>query len=281
MIQRIPKAKKEAFNLVIKEYREKVDSTAKKAKRLEREGMLGTDVDAQYKKIAAASVYLNTVGLYCEMSAKSLEIMSMKNDAYLSNARKNTYQAIILLEKVLGTAIDSNLTETAEVLNQLPLMNPKRILNLLKKIEYCIALTEFEEGDNSKWKWNFVEMYGKTAVLSKNFTNFKDLAMKMYDPRAPFYQEINDLIQLVKTLVETAAKKFREKYELSTMDVQDMNRALDFMNLLVRIHIILNEQTFAQEAKKVIEKWKAKLEMDLKKKDEDAAKAKKKSMKKR
>lgn len=279
MLQRIPKAKKEAYNLVIREYKDKVENTLKQAKKLERESITGTDPASHYKKIAAANVYLNTVGLYCEMSSKSLEIMSMKNDAYLSNARKNTYQAIILLEKIVGTAIDTNLTDNADTLRALPLLNPRRVLNLLKKIEYCIALIEFEEGDNSKWKWNFVEMYGKLAVISKNLTNFKELAIKLNDPRVEFYQEINDLILFIKSQVDNAAKKFREKYELSTMDVQDMNRALDLMNLLVRIHIILNEQTFAQEAKKVIEKWKAKLEMDLKKKEEDAAAAKKISMK--
>ncbi len=280
MLQRIPKAKKEAYNLIIKEYKDKVEATLKLAKKLEREGYPGTDVNSHYKKVAAANVYLNTVGLYCEMSAKSLEIMSIKNDAYLTNARKNTYQAVKLLEKIVGTGVDTNLTDNAEILHALPLLNPRRVLNLLKKIEYCIALIEFEEGDNSKWKWNFVEMYGKLAVTAKNMTNFKELAIKLNDPRVEFYQEINDLILFVKTLTDSAAKKLREKYELSTMDVQDMNKAIDFMNLLVRIHIILNEQTFAQEAKKVIEKWKAKLEMDLKKKEEDAAAAKKISMKK-
>ena len=281
MIQRIPKAKKEAFNLVVKEYKDKVDQAITKAKKFEREGAALKDLNAKYKSIIAANVYLNTVGLYCEMSSKSLEIMNIKNDAYLNNARKNTYQAIRILQKIVGNEIDTNLTDTSERLSELKLMNPKRILHLLQKIEFSIALVQFEEGDNSKWKWNFVEMYGQMAILAKNFTNFKDFIKRMNNPMDPFYQEINDLINFVKRVVDTAGQKYREKYELAFKQVQDMNHAIDFMNLLVKIHVILNEQTYMVEVKKTVEKWKLKLENDLKKKEQDDADAKRKKLQKK
>ena len=281
MIQRIPKAKKEAFNMVVKEYKDRVEQALAKAKKFEREGSSLKDLNAKYKSIIAANMYLNTVGLYCEMSSKSLEIMGIKNDAYLNNARKNTYQAIRILQKIVGNEIDTNLTETSEKLSELKLMNPKRIVHLLQKIEFSIALVEFEEGDNSKWKWNFVEMYGQMAILAKNFTNFKVFIQRMNNPMDPYYQDINDLISLVKRVADVAAQKYREKYELAFKQVQDMNNAIDFMNLLVKIHVILNEQTYMAEAKKTVEKWKSKLENDLKKKEQDDADAKRKKLQKK
>jgi hypothetical protein len=271
-IQRISKQKKDAYNLVVKEYKDRVELTMKKAKKFERDGMLSKDKPAFYKRIAAASVYLSTVGLYCEMSQKSVEIMNIKNDLYLGNARKNIYQALKLLESIFGVDVDSSLTENAETLDDLKILNPRRVLHLLKKIDYDIALVEYNEGENSRFKWTFVELYGRFAAISKNIVNFKQYANLMNNPMAPFYAEINDLLTLVKQASDTAAQKYRTKYELSTMDISDMQRAIDFMQLLVRIHVILNEQTFAQNAKKTIEKWKEKLEQDLKKKEEEAKK---------
>jgi hypothetical protein len=113
MIQRIPKEKKEAFNLVVKEYKDRVEATNNKAKKFDRDGMLKNDINGYYKRIAASNVYFNTVGLYCEMNDKSVEIMNIKNDAYLNNARKNIYQAIKLLESIVGSQIDTSLTDNA------------------------------------------------------------------------------------------------------------------------------------------------------------------------
>jgi exonuclease VII small subunit len=96
----------------------------------------------------------------------------------------------------------------------------------------------------------------------------------MYDPSYKYYEEVNEVLRHCKKSMESAAQKYRTKYELSTMDVADMNKAIDLMNLLVRIYIILNEQQFAQDSKKTIEKWKDKLEQDLKKKDEEKKKSK-------
>ncbi|NPV01878.1 MAG: hypothetical protein HPY53_10910 [Brevinematales bacterium] len=281
MIQRITKQKKEAYNLVVKEYKERVDQTNKKAEKFERESRTGSGPNTNYKRIIAAMTYLKTVGLYCEMNDKSVEIMNIKNDAYLGNARKNIYQAIKLIESIVGTDIDSTLTENADVLSSLSLLNPSRTLHLLQMLEYDITLVEYEEGPTSKWKWNFVELYGKFAALCKNMINFKECVAKMYDPRSEHYSEINALIQMIKRVADTAAQKFRMKYELSSMQVGDMNRAIDYMNMNVRIYIILNEQPLAQETKKTIEKWKEKLEHDLKKKEEEAKSQKKKAIGKR
>lgn len=281
MIQRIPKEKKEAFNLVVTEYKERVEATNNKAKKMEREGMGGKDINAKLKRIAAANVYLNTVGLYCEMNEKSVEIMNIKNDAYLSNARKNIYQSMKLLESLFDIDLDTPLTESHDKLEELKIFNPRRVLNILKKIEYDIALVEYEEGDNSKWKWTFVEMYGKFTALCKNMIDFKLFSHKANDPMYEYYEEANELLRMMKRITQNAAQKYRTKYELSTMDVADMNRAIDYMKLLESIHMVLNEQQFIHETKMTTEKWKAKLEADLKKKEEETKKAKMKMSKRR
>lgn len=273
-LKQIPKEKKEAYNAIVKDLKEQVEIIQKKAQKLEREGMKEKTLNAFYTRIAACNVYMDTVKLYCKMNEYSLQIMEIKNDLYLSNARKDVYQAIKMLESIFGAIMDTSLTENTETIEQLTMMNPKRYLYLMKKIEYCITLVEYSEGDNSKWKWAFVDMYGKFAVVSKNMTNFKDYINRMYSPADPYYEDVNEIIRLNKKALDTAAQKFRTKYELSTMDVQDMNKAIELLNQVVKIYIILNEQEIAQDTKKTIEKWKDKMDLDLKKKDEELKKSK-------
>lgn len=273
-LKQIPKEKKEAYNAIVKDLKDQVDAIQKKAQKIEREGIRSKDLTSNYKKIAAAILYLDTVPLYCKMNEYSVQIMDIKNDLYLSTSRKNIYQALKLFEMIFGTVVDSSLTENEEIIKQFSLLTPKRILHILKKFEYSIALVEYAEGEGSKWKWTFVELYGKLAVLGKNIINFKEYVNKMFDPTYEYYQEINEIIMFEKRILDLAAQKYRTKYELSTRDIADMNKGIDLLNLLVRINIILNEQEIAQDNKKTIEKWKEKLELDIKKKEEEVKKAK-------
>ncbi len=271
-LKQIPKEKKDAYNSIVKDLKEQLEIVLKKAQKYEREGLRDSQLNSLYKRVAASNIYLDTVLLYCKMNEYSLQIMDIKNDLYLTNARKNIYQSIKMIESIVGHFVDTSLTDNAEILLKLNLLSPKRILHLAKKIEYSIALVELSEGENSKWKWNFVEMYSKYATLVKNLINFKDYVNKMYDPTIPYYEEINELIKLVKQAIDSAAQKYRTKYELSTMDVADMNKGIELLNLLIRIFIIFNEQQSAQDTKKTVEKWKDKLELDLKKKEEELKK---------
>jgi hypothetical protein len=269
----VPKEKVEAFNAVVSDLKEQVDAILKKAKKYESEGMRNNTVEGYYKRVVAANLYLDSVNLYCKMNDYSLQIKEVKSDLYLTNARKNVYQAIKLLESIVTGHVDLGLTENADKLAALSELTPPRLLHLFKKIEFSIALVEMEEGENSKVKWNFVEMYGNLAVVMKNFINFKVYAVAMNDPRQPYYQQIRELIQYCKEILDKAAQKYRTKYELSTpQDSIDMNKAIGLMEALMKVHNILGENEQMLEVKKTVEKWREKLELDLKRREEEAKK---------
>jgi len=273
MIKRVPKEKVEAFNAVVADLKDQVDAILKKAKKFETEGMRNTTIEGYYKRVVASNLYLDSVNLYCKMNDYSVQIKDVKSDLYLTNARKNVYQAIKLLESIVSGHVDLGLTENAEKLQSLSELTPPRLLHLFKKIEFSIALVEKEEGENSKVKWNFVEMYGNLAIVMKNFINFKVYATSVHDPRTPFYNEISELIRYCKEMLEKAAQKYRTKYELSTpQDSMDMNKAINLMEALMKIHNILGENDQMLEVKKTVEKWREKLEIDLKRREEEAKK---------
>lgn len=273
MIKRVPKEKVEAFNAVVTDLKDQVDAILKKAKKFESEGIRNNTIEGYYKRVIAANLYLDSVNLYCKMNDYSIQIKDVKSDLYLTNARKNVYQAIKLLESIVSGHIDLGLTENADKLASLSELTPPRLLHLFKKIEFSIALVEKEEGENSKVKWNFVEMYGNLAIVIKNFINFKVYATAMNDPRVPYYNEIRELIQYCKTMLEQGAQKYRTKYELSSpQDSMDMNKAINLMEALMKIHNILGENEQMGEVRKTVEKWREKLELDLKRREEEAKK---------
>ena len=272
MKTRMPSDKRYTYNMMVKDTKEQLETIEKHALKYDREGMKEKSENAFYKRIVASNIYLDTIELYCRMNECSLEVMEIKNDKALSDARKNIFQTIKLLESIVGFYVDTTLTENIEMLESIKLMNPKRILHLMKKIEYAIVYLEYEEGENSKWKGALVDIYGKFAGITKNFINFKEYSGKMYEPSYAYYEEINELLRMVKRVIDTAAKKSRDKYALSTQAVADMKKSFEYLNLLVRIHIILNEQDMAQDVKKRIEVWNNQLEIDLKKKEEEAKK---------
>ena len=77
------------------------------------------------------------------------------------------------------------------------------------------------------------------------------------------------MIELVKQLLQKAADKYREKYELSTRRIDDMKLAINYLKALKRLYITLNEKQNLEIIKKKIEVWNTKMEADLKKKEEE------------
>jgi hypothetical protein len=65
-----------------------------------------------------------------------------------------------------------------------------------------------------------------------------------------------------------AADRYREKYELSTGQMQDFKLGINFLGALRRIHIVLAESEDAETIKKKYAIWKTKLETDIKKQEE-------------
>ena len=95
-------------------------------------------------------------------------------------------------------------------------------------------------GENTKWKWSFVELEGRFAVVAKNLMDLKTLMAGM-DPRAEFYQERLAHLKLVKRLLQQSADGYREKYELSTSRIDDFKLAINYLGSLRRFNALVGE----------------------------------------
>lgn len=254
----IEKEKKQRFDREIHLLKGKVDEVNRKIKYLESKH----DDNENLNTLSIASFFLDLVTIYCAMTDLSLSLLGYKNESYLDTGRKSLYKALILMEGVVSNAIDIPLNENYELLNALEGFAEKEQLRLVRKIGYTISLLEDRYGTNSKWKWSFVEIEGRYAVITKNLFNFRRYQEKN-NPNIEGFDERYDYMLLIKDLLLKSSSRYREKYELTNHSPEDMKKAIDFLRALKRIHILFKEHSEVQNVSKRMELWSQKLEADM------------------
>jgi hypothetical protein len=257
---------KHKYTDYIKDYKIVIDALQEKEKKL-KEAVAAGGAGVNYQKLTLADDNLTFVANYLLMNSLSLSFLGMKNEAFLNEARKCIYKTLIYLEEVVSPAIDVPFSDYEEKLATIETFPDDKRYSLMRKIGFSIDAIEEGYGDNSKWKWSFVEMESRYAVVAKNFINLKTLIMGM-DPRTEGYSARLSHLNLVKELLQQAADRYREKYELSTMRIDDIKLAIHLLAALRRLHQVLGESEQADVVKKKTDIWRSKMENDIKKADE-------------
>ena len=135
---------------------------------------------------------------------------------------------------------------------------------LVKKLGLAIQMVIDGFGDNSKWKWSFVELNGRFAVVAKNMLDMKTAVKDYFDPNSQDYDTTVLYVRLVKKLLEDSATAYRDRYELSTRRIDDINAGINFLLALRRIEVALGSSDEAEEIKKKAITWKKLMESDQK-----------------
>lgn len=250
----------------VQDYKNSIEAVLAKEKKL-KEVIARGESGASYQKLALADDNLNIVANYLLMSSLSLSFLGVKNEAFLNEARKCIYKAIIYLEEIVSAHVDAAFSDYAQGLESISAFSDESRYNLVRKIGFTIQSLEEGFGENSKWKWSFVEMEGRFAAVAKNLLNLKTFIGGM-DPRVEGYSSRMSLLSLSRELLQQAADRYREKYELSTMRIDDIKMAINFLAAVRRLHIVLGETEQADLVKKKIDIWRTKMENDLKKAEE-------------
>jgi len=254
---------KRTFLEEIAHLKRKVDEIHQKIKYLETK----TEEHENFKKIKIASHYIDIVSIHCAMTDLSVNLLNHKNESYLDTGRKSLYRAIIILEEIVSNIVDMPLGENYELLTSMEGLSDGDRLGLIRKLGYTISLIEDRYGKNSKWKWSFVEIEGRYAVIAKNFFDFRSY-QKKNDPNIEGFDDRYDYLLLVKDFLLDASNRYREKYELSNHSTEDMKKAIEYLRALKRIHILFNETNEVQNITKRIELWSQKFEADIKAKEQ-------------
>ncbi len=218
----------------------------------------------EYKKLLLCEDMIYTATLYISINSLSVTVMNTKNNDALNDARKMIYKAIIYLEEIVTNNVDCPYSDLAPHLERIANTPIEKRYYLIRKLGLVIQMLVDAFGDNSKWKWSFVELRGRYAVISKNLLDLKEGAKAYFDPASPDHDNTVLFVRLLKKLLDRSATEYRDRYELSTRRIDDMRLAINFLIALRRISLILGETEEAEEIKKKAVVWKDKMENDTK-----------------
>ncbi|MBN2509661.1 MAG: hypothetical protein JXB03_05265 [Spirochaetales bacterium] len=255
-------AKKRYFDK-IKEYKSSIETISAHEKTLSALAV-SEETKAGYHRLSLADLSLNMVSYYVLMNNLSVNLLGVKNEAYLNDARKGCYKSLIYLEEAVTNYIDAPFSEYEEALERISDYTEDKRYYLLRKLGFAIESVVDGFGKNTKWKWSFVELDGRYATVAKNLLYLKTINADL-DPRADYYSERSAHLKLVKTYLQLAADRYREKYELSTLRPDDFKLAISYLFALRRLHIYLGESEDAEVIKKKADIWRSKMDTDSKK----------------
>lgn len=222
---------------------------------------------AGYKLINLAEETMVTYSWQLLLNSLSLSLLGIRNEDWLSEARKTLYRAIKYLEDAVTPFVDVPFSDYEPKLEEIADFSAEARYLLIRKLGFAISELEAGYGDNSKWRWSFVDIWAKFATIAKNFLNLKTL-MADIDMDSPIRSIVTDHLNLVKKLYQQTADRYREKYELSSSRPEDFDQAILYLSGLRRLAMVLGERDEAETLKKKIEVWKNKKEADAKKREQ-------------
>jgi hypothetical protein len=222
------------------------------------------DPIAASKRLGLADSMLNLASNYIVIDGVIQSALKLKYEDSLNAARKAMYKSIIYMEDVVSNYVDAPYSDYEDKLKVIEDITPAQRYLLVRKMGFAVYLLENAYGDNTKWKWSFVEMEGRYAAVAKNIINLKDI-MANSDFESEHYESTVRHLALAKKLLGQAADRYRQKYELSTNRIDDFRLGINFLSALRRLCIVTGDQNEAVMTKKKLDIWTAKLEKDSEK----------------
>jgi hypothetical protein len=213
------------------------------------------------RRLNLVDVMLNLGSCYLVQNGVSQSVLKLKNEDALNEGRKSIYKSVIYLEQVVGNLIDAPYSEYEEKLEQIEFLSSQKRYDLVRKMGLAVHLLENAFGENSKWKWAFVDLEGRYAAAAKNIINLRNMAAGT-DPRSPDYAPTVYHLRLVKKLLMQAADRYRDRYELSTNRVNDFEMGIRFLHALRRLLLVFGDRDEAWTVKRKLDIWETMLSAD-------------------
>lgn len=259
---KVSKEAKQLYSDKISEYKSSLEETNKKIDQMKL--ILQSDNSgASYKRLLISEESMKLISLYCIMNRLSLDLLGIKNEFFINEARKLCYEVIVLLEDVFSDAVNVPFSEYQDNIVEISTYPVESKYNLLKKLGFCIQMVKDAFGENSKWKMSFIDLEGRHAVIAHNSIDFKHI-VKELDPRAREVYGLHiNFIEMTIRALNDSANNYRLKYELTTNKLDDFKKAILLLATLKRLYSYIGKRKELDEVQKRIDVWKAKLQSDM------------------
>lgn len=255
---RISAEAKERYSERVNEYKQRIDALQRREKTV-MAAIQKDDAGAGYKRFTLAEERMNAASLYLLLNRISLSMLGIRNEGFIREAHRSCYQALIFLEETVSSALDAPFSDYAERLQTIEGLPEEQRYGLIRKIGFTIATVAADFGENSKWRWSFVELEGRLATVAKNVIDLRSLVAEL-DPRVEGYEMRLAHLRLVKDLLQRSADRYLEKYTLTNARIDDFKTAITFLNALKRLHALLGESQQADALRRKADVWKARMD---------------------
>ena len=254
---------REAFAQKSSKYKELIKGVFAKEKEILAELQKDKSEEA-LKKIQLAEQMIYVVTLYVAINNLSVETIGVKNEENRNEGRKTIYKAIIYLEDVVTNIVDSTTDDLKESWAKIESISMEKRYYLSRKLGLAIELVMEAYGENSKWKWSFVELQGRFITVSKNMLDMVEASKDYFDGRAENHDVAVYYMRMLKARLLKAAEGYRDRYELSTRRPDDMLLGINYLGAYRRLLIVLGNAEEAEDVKKKAQVWKEKMKADMK-----------------
>ncbi|MFP4114692.1 MAG: hypothetical protein ACOC2Y_06735 [Spirochaetota bacterium] len=255
---KISQEAKERYSNRVKEYKQEIDGLLKREKSI-LEDIRNSSNGVGYKRVSLAEQRMSMASLYLLLNRISLSMLSIKNDSFVREAHRCCYQSLLYLEEVVTNYLDAPFSEYADHLEAIEAMPEERRYGLIRKLGFTIQSVAEDFGENSKWRWSFVELEGRLATVAKNVVNLRTIISEL-DPRVDGYELRLNHLRRVKELLQRSADRYLERYTLATSRIDDFKQAINFLLALKRLHTLLGETQQADLIKRKADVWKSRMD---------------------
>jgi hypothetical protein len=255
---------REKFSRKTEPYKEKINEILEKEKNV-LELMNQSTSGKGYQHLLLCEDMIHITTLYVAMNSFSMNILGVNNTDALNEGRKTLYKAVIYLEEIVTNNIDTPFSEYADKVAEIGNTPIDKRYFIIRKLGLAIRMIVDAYGTNTKWKWAFVELNGRFAVVAKNIIDLKAASKVYFDPSERDYDTTVMFLRMVKMLLGQCADKYRDRYEFSTHRIDDMRVGMNLLLAQRRISVLTGDAEEAEEIKKKTLVWKAKTEADQKK----------------
>jgi hypothetical protein len=249
-------------------YREMINAIIRKDRTLPNNVSGDTEATARIRLKLAEEMF-NIGSCYIVQSKIFLRFFGKNDTNLLDKARKALFRGVSYLEDIVSPWIDVPFSEYEGKLAMLAGVSGEKRYLVVRKMGLVLDLLRDVFGDSSKWRWSFVVLEGRLAAVAKNMLNMKNMVTNL-DLQSEEREVTIFHLRRVKKLLAQAADHYRGKYELSGRNPEDFQQAINFLNALRRLHVLLNERSDADEIKKTVEVWSNRMYDDLRKRKENS-----------
>ncbi|MCB1172453.1 MAG: hypothetical protein KDK39_02755 [Leptospiraceae bacterium] len=254
----VTKEQKQLFNTKVRPYKSQSEDLKKEISMLKAAARKNNKLEA-YFHIKSAVLGIQRANLQVTMSKLSYAIQSLKNDTYLSEARKELNQHINDLSRLAGETLDGGLTDNKDNLPKFAAVSVQQRLNLLRGFFDSIENVKNTMGTSSKWRWSFPDTFRRLLILGRNLLDFKDYE-RTKDPNNENYRPYQEYMQTLMEISQVTAQEFRQKYELSTSDAGDLQQTEKVFSFQKQVYLFTGQKDELQRSTNALDNVKSMLE---------------------